>query len=115
MTGGLSGCIYMTARTGKGASQNKTPRPMAAGGAKNSRGAPEGEGQRRGWHALMVFLEVFGPLLENPERIPLGVSDGRGHYAIGARDAYFRAKEAFQLGTKLIEQAEAQMRAKSGM
>ena len=67
------------------------------------------------WHALMVFLEVFGPLLENPERIPLGVSDGRGHYAIGARDAYFRAKEAFQLGTKLIEQAEAQLRAKSGM
>jgi hypothetical protein len=60
------------------------------------------------WHSVMVFLEVFGPLLGNPERFPLGVSDGRGHYAVGARDAYFRAKEAFQLGTKLIEQAEAQ-------
>jgi hypothetical protein len=65
------------------------------------------------WHSLMVFLEIFGPLLGNPERVPIGVDDGRGHDAVGARDAYFRAKEARQLGAKLIE--EAQMRTKSGM
>jgi hypothetical protein len=60
------------------------------------------------WNSLVVFLEIFAPLLGNQERIPIGVDDGRGHDAVGARDAYFRAKEAFQLGMKLIEQAEAQ-------